>query len=129
MKRTNLLAQCSRNGPSAAKRAHLVRVPTGTRAMAKATWLILFFSLLHGCAVVTDDDLSSSESESIIINEGAGLGGVSVLDQGDLNDQHGCDASYAVMAPVENEQEDACEAGSGAIPCSERPAVLIAYVI
>ena len=129
MKRTNVLIQCSGNGPSAAERAHVVRVLTGVRAMAKASWLILFSSLLFGCAVVTDDDLSSSESESMIINEGAGLGGVSVLDQGDLIDQHGCDASYAVMAPVENEQEDACEAGSGAIPCSERPAGLIAYVI
>ena len=129
MKRTNLLAQCSRNGPSAAKRAHLVRVPTGARAMAKATWLILFFSLLLGCAGVTDEDLSSSEPESMITNEGAVLSGVSLLDQGGLIAQLGCDASYAVMGPVEDEQADACEAGLGAISCSERPAGLSAYVI
>ena len=54
---------------------------------------------------------------------------MSVLDHGDLIDQLGCDASYAVMAPVEDEQADACEAGLGATPCSERPAGLIAYVI
>ena len=59
MKRTNVLAQCSGNGPSAAERAHHVRVPTGARALFKASWLILFFSLLLGCAGVTDDDLSS----------------------------------------------------------------------
>ena len=99
MKRTSVLAQCSGNEPSAAKRAHRVRVLTGARAMAKASWLILFFSLLLGCAGVTDDDLSSSESESMI-NEGAVLGSVSVLDQGDLIEGLDCDASYAVMASV-----------------------------
>ena len=129
MKRTSVLARCLGNGPSAAERAHLVRVPTGARAVAKASWLILFFSLLLGCAGVTDEDLSSSEPESMITNEGAVLSGVSVLDQGDLIAQLGCDASYAVMGPVEDEQADACEAGLGAIPCSERPAGLIAYVI
>ena len=56
-KRTNVLAQCSGNGPPAAERAHFVWVPTGFRAMAKASWLILFFSLLLGCAGVTDEDL------------------------------------------------------------------------
>ena len=129
MKRASVLARCLGNGPSAAERAHLVRVPTGARAVAKASWLILFFSLLLGCAGVTDEDLSSSEPESMIVNEGAVLGDVSVLDQGDPIDQLGCDASYAVMAPVEDEQADACEAGLGATPCSERPAGLIAYVI
>jgi len=128
MKRASVLARCLGNVPSAAERAHLVRVPTGPRAVAKGSWLILFFSLLLGCAGVTDEDLSSSESESMI-NEGAVLGGVSVLDHGDLIDQLGCDASYAVMAPVEDEQADACEAGLGAISCSERPAGLSAYVI
>ena len=129
MKRASVLARCLGNGPSAAVRAQLVRVPTGARAVAKASWLILFFSLLLGCAGVTDEDLSSSEPESMITNEGAVLRGVSVLDQGDLIAQLGCDASYAVMGPVEDEQADACEAGLGAIPCSERPAGLIAYVI
>ena len=129
MKSTNRLTQCSGNGPSAAERAHFVRMPTGVIAMAKASWLILFFSLLLGCAGVVDDDLSSSESESMIINEGAALGGVSVLDEGDLIDQLGCDASHTVMAPVEDEQADACEAGLGVIPCGERLAGLIAYVI
>ncbi len=128
MKRTSVLARCLGNVPSAAERAHLVRVPTGPRAVAKASWLILFFSLLLGCAGVTDEDLSSSESESMI-NEGAVLGGVSLLDHGDLIDQLGCDAYYAVMEPVEDEQSDACEAGLGAISCSERPAGLSAYVI
>ena len=128
MKRASVLARCLGNVPSAAERAHLVRVPTGPRAVAKGSWLILFFSLLLGCAGVTDEDLSSSESESMI-NEGAVLGGVSVLDHGDLIDQLGCDAYYAVMAPVEDEQADACEAGLGAISCSERPAGLSAYVI
>ncbi len=103
-------------------------MPTGPRAVAKGSWLILFFSLLLGCAGVTDEDLSSSESESMI-NEGAVLGGVSLLDHGDLIDQLGCDAYYAVMEPVEDEQADACEAGLGAISCSERPAGLSAYVI
>ena len=129
MKRASVLARCLGNGPSAAKRAHLVRVPTGARAVAKASWLILFFSLLLGCAGVTDEDLSSSEPEPMITNEVAVLSGVSVLDQGDLIAQLGCEASYAVMGPVEDEQADACEAGLGAIPCSERPAGLIAYVI
>ena len=129
MKRASVLARCLGNGPSAAERAHLVRVPTGARAVAKASWLILFFSLLLGCAGVTDDDLSSSESESMITNEGAVLSGVSVLDQGDLIDQLGCDASYAVMAPVGDEQANTCEAGLGATPCSERTAGLVAYVI
>ena len=59
MKRTSVLARCLGNGPSAAERARLVRVPTWPRAVAKGSWLILFFSLLFGCAVVTDDDLSS----------------------------------------------------------------------
>ena len=68
--------------------------------------------VLRGCAGVTDDDLSSSESESMI-NEGAVLGGVSVLDQGDLIEGLGCDVSLRVMAPVEDEQADACEAGLG----------------
>ena len=129
MKRTNMLAHWSRNGPSAAERAHFARMPTDAIAMAKASCLILFFSLLLGCAGVTDDNLSSSESESMITNEGAVPSGVSVLDQGDLIDQLGCDASYAVMAPVGDEQANTCEAGFGAIPCSERPAGLIAYVI
>ena len=128
MKRASVLARCLGNVPSAAERAHLVRVPTGPRAVAKGSWLILFFSLLLGCAGVTDEDLSSSESESMI-NEGAVLGGVSVLDHGDLIDQLGCDAYYAVMAPVKDEQADACEAGLGAISCSERPAGLSAYVM
>ena len=65
----------------------------------------------------------------MIVNEGAVLGGVPVLDLGDPIGQLGCDASYAVMASVEDEQADACEAGLGATPCSERPAGLIAYVI
>ena len=129
IKRTSVLARCLGNGPSAAERAHLVRVLTRARAMAKASWLILFFSLLLGCAGVTDEDLSSLESESMNVNEGAVLGGVPVLDLGDPIGQLGCDASYAVMAPVEDEQADACEAGLGATPCSERPAGLIAYVI
>ena len=43
-----------------------------------------------------------------MVNEGAALGSVSVLDQGDLVEELGCDASYAVMAPVEDEQADAC---------------------
>ena len=129
MKRTNVLAQCSMNGASAAERAYFVRVPTGVRAMTKASWLILFVSLLLGCAGVTDDDRSGSESESMIINEGAVLGDVSVLDQGGLIEGLPCDASYAVMAPAEDKQADACETGLGAIPCSERPAGLIAYVI
>ena len=128
IKRTNVLAQCSMNGPSAAERAHFVRVPTGIRAMAKASWLILFFSLLMGCAGVRDDELSSSESKSKG-SEGAVSEGVDLVSHGDLIDQLGCDASYAVMAPADDEQADACEAGLGAIPCSERPAGLIAYVI
>ena len=64
-----------------------------------------------------------------MVNEGAALGSVSVLDQGDLVEELGCDASYAVMAPVEDEQADACEVESEAAPCSERPAGLVAYVI
>ena len=84
--------------------------------------------MLSGCAGVTDDDLSSSESESMV-NENAVLGGVSVLDQSDSIGQLGCDASYAVMASVEDERADACEVGSEPAPCSERPAGLVAYLI
>ncbi|MEL0016905.1 MAG: hypothetical protein VW715_16960, partial [Rhodospirillales bacterium] len=73
MKRASVLADCSRNGPSKAERAHFVRVPAGAKALFEASWLIVFFSLLSGCSGVTDDDLSSSESESMI-NEGAVLG-------------------------------------------------------
>ena len=64
-----------------------------------------------------------------MVNEGAAGGSVSVLDQGDLVKELGCDASYAVMAPKEDEQVDTCEVESGAIKCNERPTGLIAYVI
>ena len=128
IKRTNVLAQCSMNGPSAAERAHFVRVPAGAKALFEASWLIVFFSLLSGCSGLTDDDLSSSQSKSMSSEEAVSER-VDLVSHWDLIEQLGCDASYAVMAPVEDEQADACEAGLGAIPCSERPAGLIAYVI
>ena len=59
-------------------------------------------------------------------DEGVVSGGVAVLDQGGPIGQLGCDAPYAVMAPVEDEQADVCEVGSGATPCNERPTGLVA---
>ena len=128
MKRASALADCSRNGPSKAERAHFVRVPAGAKALFEASWLIVFFSLLSGCSGLTDDDLSSSQSKSMSSEEAVSER-VDLVSHWDLIEQLGCDASYAVMAPVEDEQADACEAGLGAFPCSERPAGLIAYVI
>ena len=128
IKRTNVLAQCSMNGPSKAERAHFVRIPAGAKALFEASWLIVFFSLLSGCSGLTDDDLSSSQSKSMSSEEAVSER-VDLVSHWDLIEQLGCDASYAVMAPVEDEQADACEAGLGAFPCSERPAGLIAYVI
>ena len=128
MKRASVLADCSSNGPSKAERAHFVRVPAGAKALFEASWLIVFFSLLSGCSGLTDDDLSSSQSKSMSSEEAVSER-VDLVSHWDLIEQLGCDASYAVMAPVEDEQADACEAGLGAFPCSERPAGLIAYVI
>ena len=128
MKRASVLADCSRNGPSKAERAHFVRVPAGAKALFEASWLIVFFSLLSGCSGLTDDDLSSSQSKSMSSEEAVSER-VDLVSHWDLIEQLGCDASYAVMAPVEDEQADACEAGLGAFPCSERPAGLSAYVI
>ena len=103
-------------------------VAARARLLFKTSCVILGFALLSGCASVTVDGQSGSESESMS-SDGAVSGGVAVLGQGGLIEGLSCDAAYAVMAPVENEQADACEAGSGAFPCSERPAGLIAYVI
>ena len=128
MKRASVLADCSRNGPPKAKRAHFVRVPAGAKALFEASWLIVFFSLLLGCSGLTDDDLSSSQSKSMSSEEAVSER-VDLVSHWDLIEQLGCDASYAVMAPGEDEQADACEAGLGAFPCSERQAGLIAYVI
>ena len=128
MKRTNMLAKCPGVETQVANNSRLDLVAARARFLSKTSCTILGFALLSGCAGVTDEDLSSSESESMI-NEGAVQGGVFVLDQGALIGQLECDASYAVMAQVEDEQAGACEVGSGAMECSERPAGLIAYVI
>ena len=70
----------------------------------------------------------SSESESMN-DDAIVLDGAAALGGSDLIEGLPCDASYAIMAPIEDEQVDACEVGSGATPCSERPAGLVAYVI
>ena len=103
-------------------------VTARARFLSKTSCVILGFALLSGCAGVTDDQMFSSESESMnddaIVLDGAAAPGGSNLIEG-----LPCDASYAIIAPIEDEQVDACELGSGAFPCSERPAGLIAYVI
>ena len=103
-------------------------VAARARFLSKTSCAILGFALLSGCAGVTDDQMFSSESEpmsddAIVLGSAAALGG------SDLIEGLPCDASFAIMAPIEDEQVDACEVGSGATPCSERPAGLVAYVI
>ena len=103
-------------------------VAARARFLSKTSCVILGFALLSGCAGVTDDQMFSSESESmsddaIVLDSAAALGG------SDLIEGLPCDAAYAIMAPIEDEQVDACEVGSGATPCSEHPAGLVAYVI
>ena len=103
-------------------------VAARARFLSKTSCAILGFALLSGCAGVTDDQMFSSESESMN-DDAIVLDGTAALGRSDLIKGLPCDASYAIMAPIEDEQVDACEVGSGATPCSERPAGLVAYVI
>ncbi len=103
-------------------------VAARARFLSKTSCVILGFALLSGCAGVTDDQMFSSESESMN-DDAIVLDGAAALGGSDLIEGLPCDASYAIMAPIEDEQVDACEVGSGATPCSERPTGLVAYVI
>ncbi len=103
-------------------------VAARARFLSKTSCVILGFALLSGCAGVTDDQMFSSESESMN-DDAIVLDGAAALGGSDLIEGLPCDASYAIMAPIEDEQVDACEVGAGATPCSEPPAGLVAYVI
>ena len=81
-------------------------VAARARFLSKTSCVILGFALLSGCAGVTDDQMFSSESESM--NDDARvLDGTAALGGSDLIEGLLCDASYAIMAPIEDGQVDA----------------------